>query len=129
MAKARRMKHLFGGAMRQAGIVAAAGPVALSDPYTQAVSDHRTARSLAAGLAAIDRRLAVPGSVQTNIVNCRLDAFPELVSGFAAELKERGVLVKQSGRKVRFVTHRHIDEDAVETALAAVASVLARRRP
>ena len=47
------------------------------------------------------------------------------------ELKERGVLVKQSGRKVRFVTHRHIDESAVQAALAAVASVLdrARRRP
>lgn len=124
VARARRKMRMVGGGMRQAGIVAAAGLVALDDPYAQALSDHRTARSLAAGLARLDPRLVAPDAVQTNIVNCRLDAFSELVSGFAAELKERGVLVKQSGRTVRFVTHRHIDESAVETGLAAVAEIL-----
>jgi threonine aldolase len=124
--RARRKVRMVGGGMRQAGIVAAAGLVALGDPYAQARSDHCTAGVLAAGLAAIDASLVVPQNVQTNIVNCRLDAFPELVPHFAVRLKERGVLVLQSGSVARFVTHRHIDEGAVERGLAAVADTLQR---
>lgn len=124
--RARRKVRMLGGGMRQAGIVAVAGLVALSEPYMQARRDHRTARSLALGLAAIDARLVDLATVQTNIVNCRLDAVPGLASGFAAKLKEHGVLAKQSGLEVRFVTHRHIDEGAVETCLAAVVTALPR---
>ncbi len=62
IARARRKVRMVGGGMRQAGILAAAGLVALSDPYAQPLSDHRTARSLAAGLVGIDPRLAMPTS-------------------------------------------------------------------
>ena len=125
--RARRKVRMLGGGMRQAGIVAAAGLVALRDPYAQAAIDHRTARSLATRLAGIDRRLVPSADVQTNIVNCRLDAFPEVVAAFAEELKERGILVLEAGGVARFVTHRHIDEDAVEACAAAVAEVIRGR--
>lgn len=122
--RARSKVRMLGGAMRQAGIAAAAGVIALSDPYELPRRDHRHARMLAEGLSDLNSSLVDMRLVQTNIVYCRLDAYPQLASGLAGMLRERGVLVNQYGSRLRLVTHRHIDEAAVEFCLAAFSSVI-----
>ena len=120
IAKARSKARMVGGGMRQAGVIAAAALVALEDPLPGLRRDHRLARRLAEGLAAIDPNLVRLQTVQTNIVNCTLDRFPACAPTFAAALKERGILVNQKGTTARFVLHRHLDETAIEACLASV---------
>lgn len=62
------------------------------------------------------------GDVQTNIVNCFIDDAPAITRG----LGERGVLALAKGRRIRFVTHAEVDEASVDTAIAALADVLAK---
>jgi threonine aldolase len=124
VAQARRKARMVGGGMRQAGVIAAAGLVALEDPLPGIHRDNRLARFLAEGLAAVDPGLVRLETVQTNIVNCYLDGFPACVPTFAAALKERGILVNQGGTKARFVLHRHLDEVAVEACIAAVKATI-----
>ena len=124
IARARRNARMLGGGMRQAGIVAAAGLVALEDPLPGLRRDHRLARQLAEGLAAIDPGLVNLATVQTNMVNCYLDRFPAVVSTFTTSLKKRGVLVNQTGSKARFVLHRQLDEAAIAACLAAIEATI-----
>jgi threonine aldolase len=124
IARARRKARMLGGVMRQAGVIAAAGLVALEDPLPGLRRDHRLARLLAEGLAGIDPHLVRLETVQTNIVNCYLDHFPAGLPTFSAALKDRGILVNQTGAKARFVLHRHLDEAAVEACLASVAATI-----
>lgn len=119
MARARIFRKALGGGMRQAGVLAAAGIIALEEGPKRLHEDHANARLLAEALAytpgvALDLDL-----VETNIVIFRLTAgfgAPEL----AARLKERGVLVSAFGRDaIRIVTHRDVSRteciDAAET--------------
>lgn len=124
IAAARKKIRMIGGGMRQTGLLAAAALVALEDPFPMLRRDHAMARRLAEGLASIDARLVALDRVQTNIVNCYFDHLPTLVPGLNQALAEQGVLANQSGSRVRFVTHRHIDEDAVKGCLAAVARIV-----
>ena len=88
MGNARRMKHLFGGAMRQAGIVAAAGVYALDHHVDRLADDHRRAKRLALGLA--DAGLAVdPDRTETNFV--QIDVAPLSKEDAIALLAEQGV--------------------------------------
>lgn len=115
VATARRWRKMLGGGMRQAGVVAAAGIVALEEGIDRLAGDHRNARRLAAGLAAAGLPVA-PAAVQTNMVFLCLAA-PER-ERFASFLRERGVLV--SGRDtIRLVTHRDVSADDIETVIAA----------
>jgi len=123
---ARRNRKVLGGGMRQAGIIAAAGIVALRQMTDRLVDDHRNARRLAEGLSAMRRAHLDPEDVQTNIVYVDLD--PEGAS--AAETVERiageGVRVGATGtHQFRAVTHYGITEDDIEKALKAFARILA----
>ena len=124
MVKARRAAKMLGGAMRQAGVIAAPGIVALKDPYGSHRRDHDLAQKLARGLAAIDATLVELDRVQTNIVNCFVDRFADDAGGIARALKERGILANHKGTKIRFVTHYHIDDVAVEAAVTRFAEVI-----
>ncbi|MBC7804201.1 MAG: hypothetical protein H7Y16_10025, partial [Candidatus Parcubacteria bacterium] len=124
MARARRAAKALGGAMRQAGLIAAPAIVALSDPYPVHRRDHRLAQMLASRLSAIDASLVDATRVQTNIVNCFVDRFADDAVGINRALKERGVLANSRRGKIRFVTHYHIDEASVEAAAGALADVL-----
>jgi threonine aldolase len=130
--EAVRARKLFGGGMRQVGILAAAGIVALTEMVDRLGEDHARARRLAEGLAAIPAVEIDPARVYTNILVFRLR--PEKVPGdatvapsqrFVAGMKERGVLLGAFGATdVRMVTHYEITDANVETTLRAAEAVL-----
>lgn len=122
--RARAGRKIVGGAMRQAGVIAAAGLVALQTMVDRLPEDHRRARRLAEGLAEIDGIAIDLDAVQTNIVIYNVEPHYEQAA-FVAAMKDAGVLVSNYGtRGVRMVTHYQIDDPAIETALGAVREVL-----
>ena len=122
--EARRFRKMVGGGMRQAGVLAAAGLVALQVGIERLADDHRRARALAEGLA---RRPGIQidlATVQTNIVRFDVAGLGLTSTGFAEALKRHGVSVSGgAGTGVRMVVHRHIDDASIETALAAAGDV------
>ncbi len=112
--RARRFRKQFGGAMRQAGILAAAGLFALEHHTKRLSDDHANARRLAAGLAELPD-VRVPRAPETNMVFFQV---PDAAS-FAARARERGVLIGAiDARSLRAVTHLDVSEADVEEALA-----------
>jgi len=125
--KARRIRKQLGGGMRQAGILAAAGIVALEQMTGRLGEDHERARSLAKGLGEIPGlRLDAPVPA-TNMVFLNLEAsIPLAAAEFAARLKDLGVRVGVTGeRRFRLVTHYWISDQSVEVALDAFRCVAA----
>jgi threonine aldolase len=124
--RARRLKHMFGGAMRQAGIVAAAGVYALEHHVDRLAEDHANARRLAEGMA--EQGLPVdPGAVESNFV--QLDAALLGMSGeeALARLRTAGVLLSFAVARdvLRAVTHMDVSADDIETAIAGAGRALA----
>jgi threonine aldolase len=125
--QARRVRKMLGGGMRQAGVIAAAGIVALTEMVERLDDDHANARALAEGLAATPGVLLDPHRVQTNIVIFELADEPSVPSPqqFIAQLREQGILMgSMGGRRVRAVTHYGISESDVQAAVGAVERVL-----
>ena len=117
IARARRTRKLLGGGMRQAGVLAAAGLVALDTMIDRLADDHRNARRLAAGLAELGFAID-PQTVQSNIVALPVDDAAAWRDGLA----ERGVLVSVlSARTGRLVTHADVSESEIDEALARIA--------
>ena len=125
MAQARRGKHFFGGAMRQAGIVAAACLYALDHHVDRIADDHARARRLGEGLVEAGVKVDLD-QVETNFV--QIDVGPERAAAID-RMKEHGVLVSTTvhPRVVRAVTHLDISDDDVETAIDAIPRALATR--
>lgn len=125
--KARRLRKMLGGGMRQAGILAAAGLVALDSMVDRLSEDHRRASEIASGLLPLRGIHFEMGFPQTNMV------FPSLgseVKGNAAEIARKlaaeGIKVGVTGeRRLRLVTHAWVDDAAVEQTLGAFEKVLA----
>jgi threonine aldolase len=116
MDRARIIRKGLGGGMRQAGILAGAGLIALEEGPKRLHEDHANARLLAERLAQSPQLDIDPQSVQTNIVIFGIRR-PGSASAFVAKLRERGVLCGTVGRdKVRFVTHRDVSRAACEEA-------------
>ena len=114
---ARRQRKMLGGGMRQAGILAAAGRMALEQGPLRLQEDHDNARFLAEGLAGIPELEIDPASTQTNIVYARC------TQGRAAALKDflgQWDILINAGDPIRFVTHRDVDRSAVEQLLQAI---------
>ena len=121
--EAWRYKQMLGGAMRQAGIVAAGALYALDHHVDRLAEDHALARVLADGLAGLPGVTIDPDDVETNIVIFEHDDAERL----CASLKERGVIMGAvGGRRVRAVTHLDVDADGIQTALEALERVCAR---
>jgi threonine aldolase len=121
IAEARRMRKMVGGGMRQAGILAAAGLVALRDGVDRLADDHRRARSLAEGLSDVPGIRIDLESVQSNIVRFDIGGLGITSGQLAEALAKDGVRISggpSSG--VRMVVHRHIDDQSVKETLAAV---------
>ncbi len=124
--RARRLKHLFGGAMRQAGIVAAAGTYALEHHVERIADDHTRARRLALGLA--EAGLGVdPDHVETNFV--QIDVAPLSHAEAIAVLAEHGVGLSATVHPgvLRAVTHLDVDDDDIERALELIPKALGAR--
>ncbi len=126
IAKAHRARKMLGGGMRQAGVLAAAGVVALQTMIGRLREDHARARRLAEGLGKCAGIRLDPGVPATNMVFFDLSAQVALSEAEVTErLLQQGILVHASGtRRFRLVTHYGIDDAAVVRAVAAVAEVL-----
>ncbi len=132
IARARRTRKLLGGGMRQAGILAAAGIVALEQMVERLAEDHANARRLAEGLANLRGYHLDPATVETNMVYFSLqyaDGSPVDTGPFLQAAREQGVLAITMGPgRIRTVTHYGITAADIDTALG-VFSRLAREQP
>jgi threonine aldolase len=127
--RARAFRRMVGGGMRQAGIMAAAGLVGLERMVDRLAEDHRRAKRIAEGLQAIDPRLTDPQFVDTNIVMVEVGQTGADARSFMATLETAGVRCGAWSRtSIRLVTHRHIDDAAVEQTISIFRSVLAQER-
>ena len=125
--KAHRLRKQLGGGMRQAGILAAAGIVALETMVERLPEDHKRAQSLAQGLAQIPGLVLDPGTPYTNMVFLSLaeDAQIGTASQVAQRLADQSILVGVVGeRRFRLVTHYWINDEAVDCAISAFRAVL-----
>lgn len=122
IAKARRLRKMVGGGMRQAGILAAAGKLALTEQVEQLKQDHINAKTLAEGLAELPGFSVNPEFVQTNIVFAKLDPQVDIVS-IAAKLNEQNITITP-GNPIRFVTHKDISAKDIDTFLSSIKSLL-----
>jgi len=123
VARARRMRKMLGGGMRQAGILAAAGLLAIDRMVDRLAEDHRNARRLAEGLARHPQIRVDLSRVQTNIVIFHVDrpgGAAELVEGCAARKVKMNAF---SATGIRWVTHKDLDTEDVDRAIAAVREI------
>ncbi|GMQ90547.1 MAG: low-specificity L-threonine aldolase [Gammaproteobacteria bacterium] len=122
--KARRWRKVLGGGMRQAGILAAAGIIALSEHVDRLANDHTNARSLAEGLADIDELAVDPRSVQTNMVFVTLDQ--ERSVALQRQLRRQRILIG-AGATLRLVTHLDVTAEDTRTVIAQFKDFFANR--
>jgi threonine aldolase len=126
IARARRVRKALGGGMRQAGIIAAAGIVALHSMIDRLAEDHLNARALAEGLSLIAGIEVRAVKRRTNMVVFDIAGNAEKAAAFAASLKERGVLIGARGPTAfRIVTHYGISREDVDRAVAAASQASA----
>lgn len=124
--KVRRHRKQVGGGMRQAGVIAAAGIVAVTTMVERLAQDHENARALAEGLSALDGVSVDPAAVQTNIVIFELRRADMTPVQLAARLKEHAVLLSpMDGNRLRAVTHYQVGEADIDRTLGAFRAVLA----
>jgi len=129
--RARKMRKLMGGGMRQAGILAAAGIVALTEMVPRLSEDHHQARRLAEALAARPELELAPDRVDINMVFVRFrpgcGAEPE--ARFVAALRRLGILTyPPEGGRVRFVTHHDVTAADIDRVIASLEPALAEVR-
>jgi len=121
--EAKRWRKRLGGGMRQVGVLAAAGLIALDRMVDRLAEDHANARTLAEGLAELPGVKCDLRRVQTNLVYFDLESMP--AQKFTDECTRRGLLSAPTGaRQVRFVTHYGIDAGDVQSALQICEEVL-----
>lgn len=125
--RARRLRKMLGGGMRQAGILAAAGIVALEKMVDRLIEDHMRAKKLAEGLRKVPGLRLEEGTPRTNMVFLSLTEDVKCsTEEFIDSMRGVGVLIGATGeRQYRLVTHYWIDDAGVEKATAAFGEVLA----
>jgi threonine aldolase len=126
MARARLYRKRLGGGMRQAGVLAAAGMIALEDHPKLLARDHANARFLAEALAKFPGITIDPRKVETNILIFDVSGTGLSTAEFSARLKSRGILINGiNAREMRIVTHYDVDRAGCEQALQAIEQVAA----
>ncbi|KKN23491.1 hypothetical protein LCGC14_0904480 [marine sediment metagenome] len=122
IAEARRFRKMFGGGMRQAGIIAAGAIYALENNRDRIADDHANAKRLAEGLAEIDGIEIDPATVETNLVYFRVTTIPaaDLVEGLDAE----GIALLGGNGSLRAVPNMMTSRDDIDTTLKAVAKIM-----
>jgi threonine aldolase len=123
--EARRLRILFGAAWRQAGIMAAAGLLALEEGPKRLAEDHEHAQILARGLAELLPGSVDPSSVATNIVFVDVAATGRSAAEWQDRLAAEGLIVSGGGLRVRMLTHRDASRADVEAALEVWRRVVA----
>lgn len=128
MDRARSIRKMLGGGMRQAGVLAAAGLIALEEMPMRLAEDHANAHWMAERIAEMAGCEIDLATVQTNIVIFRPLKNP--AADVVAALRSTGILCGTAGPgEVRFVTHHDVDRHACELAIAALQEVLSARQP
>ena len=123
--RALAARKMFGGGMRQVGVLAAAGIIALEKMTARLEEDHANAQLLARGVAEIPGVKIDPEKAQTNIVVFDISDTGINTADLAAKLKERGVLANGiNPRDMRLVTHNDVSREDCETALKAIREVM-----
>lgn len=126
--RARRVRKMLGGGMRQAGLLAAAGIHALDHHVDRLGDDHRLARHFAQEIAVIPGIHVDLATVETNIVFFLIDpSHPAAREGVQGPCRVRGVLLSGGALRARAVTHLDVDEAGVERAVAVLRDVMAGR--
>jgi threonine aldolase len=126
IAEARFHKRVLGGGMRQAGVIAACGIVALEDLVDRLAEDHARARALAERLAAVSRLAVDPATVETNMVYVDVSSLGASTDVVAA-LRAEGLLVSdRPPDRIRLVTHLQIGDEMVDEAVRRIAHVAER---
>jgi threonine aldolase len=127
VAKARQWRKRYGGGMRQAGIVAAAGHYALDNNLPLLKVDHVRAKSIASAVAAVAPKVIDPATVDTNIVGLELATLKISASELSNQLKEKGVLAGALGPKyLRLVTHLDLTDGDIEVVNQILPQLLQR---
>ncbi len=122
--RARKLRKVLGGGMRQAGIIAAPGIIALERMIDRLEEDHRNAKYLAEGIAKIEGIVVDMNRVQTNIVCFDISSLGIPAELFISGLKMNGILALSLDKnKVRMVTHRGIEKEHVKKAIAAIEKI------
>ena len=125
--KARRVRKILGGAMRQAGIIAAPGIVALESMIDRLAEDHSNARKLALGLSKIPGFDVDADGVYTNLVF--VNTTDELPSGVPQKLAEQGVMVGDRGNNLwRLVTHNDVSSEDIDYTLSVIEATVKAMR-
>lgn len=124
--RARRIRKMLGGGMRQAGILAVAGKLALTDQVSQLATDHDNAKKLAQGLSDIAGFSINPEHVHTNLVFAKVDEKIDLTL-LAKKLAEQKIIISPTN-PIRFATHKDINEQEVDILLSALKEILAEIR-
>lgn len=128
IARAHRFRKMFGGAMRQAGILAAAALYALDHNVERLAEDHANARRLAEALAGLPGIRLDPEDVQTNIVIFEIDERLGPADALAARLRERGVWLLATGpNQLRAVTHLDVSREQIAQAIEVFRELCGRR--
>ncbi len=121
----RRVRKLLGGGMRQAGVLAAAGIVALNEMVDRLADDHANAKKLAVGLAQIPGLSIDPDQIRTNIVFFELPGKPMTAQQFTQQINAAGVRMLPVGpQRVRAVTHYQVSSDDIDRAIDVVSKVM-----
>lgn len=126
IAYARRIRKALGGGMRQVGVLAAAGLIALTEMPARLKDDHDRAKRLAQGIAGLPGVKLDPADVETNIVIFRFEHARLTIAQFLEKLKERGVWALAVFGGIRFVTHKDVDDEDVERAVEAFQEILGK---
>jgi threonine aldolase len=122
--EARVVRKMLGGGMRQAGVLAAAGLIALEESPKGLLEDHRNAKLLAEGLAELPGIKIDPEKVVTNIVIFEVSETGMTADGICAQLRARDVLASGFGSSIRMVTHYDVARADIETTLRELRAVL-----
>ncbi len=120
IAKARDIRKGLGGGMRQAGVIASAGLVALENSPAGLPEAHANAKFLAESLATIDGIELDPPLVETNIVFFRVTQPGQTAKSLRENLKSQGILVSGSADRIRMLTHHDVTREDCERAIAAI---------
>ena len=122
------VRKLLGGGMRQVGVLAAAGLLALEESTKTLGEDHARARRLAEGLAELPGVRIDPERVRTNIVVFDVSGTGLPPAQWSAALRQRGVLANGvSAREMRMVTHYDVSSDAIERTLTVAREIVQRK--
>jgi threonine aldolase len=121
---ARRVRKALGGGMRQVGVLAAPGIIALTEMVERLHEDHKRAKKFALSIVGLPGVILNPDEVQTNIVLFGFSHPKLTIPEFLAELKQRSILALAATGGIRFVTHKDVGDEDIDKALAIFREIL-----